>query len=66
MLTKIHQILNTYNPISLAEMDSVKLMDRTDTKFTFHINQLPQVLELAKAYYKVFEINDKRIRPIWI
>ena len=61
MLTKIHQILNTYNPISLAEMDSVKLMDRTDTKFTFHINQLPQVLELAKAYYKVFEINDKRI-----
>lgn len=61
MLAKIHQILNTYNPISLAEMDSVKLMDRTDTKFTFHINQLPQALELAKAYYRVFEINDKRI-----
>ncbi len=61
MLNKIRQILNTYNPISLAEMDSVKLMDRTDTKYTFHINQLPQVLELAKAYYKVFEINDKRI-----
>lgn len=61
MLAKIHQILNSYNPISLAEMDSVKLMDRTDTKFTFHINQLPEVLELAKAYYKVFEINNKRI-----
>lgn len=61
MLAKIHQILNSYNPISLAEMDSVKLMDRTDTKFTFHINQLPEVLELAKSYYKVFEINNKRI-----
>jgi len=61
MLTQIHQILNTLTPITLTEMDSVKLMDRTDTKFTFHINQLPQVLELAKVHYKVFEINNKRI-----
>jgi len=61
MLTQIHQILNTLIPIALTEMDSVKLMNRTDTKFTFHINQLPQVLELAKVHYKVFEINDKRI-----
>lgn len=61
MLSQIQQILNTLTPITLTEMDSVKLMDRTDTKFTFHINQLPQVLELAKVHYKVFEINNKRI-----
>lgn len=61
MLNKIHQLLNTFTSISLAEMDSVKLMDRTDTKFTFHLNQLPEVLELAKAHYKVFEINGKKI-----
>ncbi len=61
MLQNIHNILNNYKPISLEEMDSVKLMDRTDTKFTFHINHLPQVLELAKKYYTVFEINNKRI-----
>lgn len=61
MINKIHQLLNTFTSISLDEMDSVKLMDRTDTKFTFHINQLPEVLELAKTHYKVFEINNKRI-----
>ena len=47
MLQNIHNILNNYKPISLEEMDSVKLMDRTDTKFTFHINHLTQDLELA-------------------
>lgn len=60
-MINIQNILTTFSPISLEEMDSVKLMDRTDTKFTFHINQLVNVLELAKQYYKVFEINNKRI-----
>lgn len=41
-------------------MDSVKLMDRTDTKFTFHISQLIEILELVKNDYRVLEIEEKR------
>lgn len=57
----IDSALNEFHPITLDEMDAVKLMDRTDTKFIFHINQLPEILNRAKLFYKVFEINSKRI-----
>lgn len=61
MTSDINALLTPFKPISLQEMDSVKLMDRTDTKFTFHILQLPAILEQAKNYYAVFEINNSRI-----
>jgi len=54
-------ILNTYEPITLEEMDNVKLMDRTDTKYTFHISQLEQILALVIDKYRVLEINNKRV-----
>ena len=42
-------------------MDKVKLMDRTDTKFTLSALQLTEILEGAKPYYKVLEVEGKRI-----
>ena len=45
--------LNKFMPISLAEMDGVKLMDRTDTKFIFNIAHLSEILEEATNYYKI-------------
>jgi len=42
-------------------MDSVKLMDRTDTKFTFNISQLEQILNDVKDDYKVLEVEGKSI-----
>jgi hypothetical protein len=56
----IPNILNSFQPITLEEMDGVKLMDRTDTKYTFHISKLEQVLALIIDNYKVLEINKKR------
>lgn len=53
--------LNQFNPITLQEMDGVKLMDRTDTKFTFNIQQLPEILEEAKEYYRILEVESNRI-----
>lgn len=53
--------LNQFNPITLAEMDGVKLMDRTDTKFIFNIAQLSEILEEATAFYKILSIEDNRI-----
>ena len=36
---------NNFNPISLNEMDGVKLMNRSDTKFTFSFEKLPSLFE---------------------
>lgn len=57
---EVGSVLDTYKPISLSEMDTVKLMSRTDTKFIFNSAMMSQVLELAKASYKVLEIKDAR------
>jgi len=57
---KIKDILAEFEPITLEEMDSVKLMDRTDTKFLFRIEQLPEILERAKEFYKILEVNGNR------
>lgn len=53
--------LNQFDPITLAEMEGVKLMDRTDTKFTFNINELPSILEEAKTYYRILSVEGNRI-----
>lgn len=42
-------------------MDSVKLMDRTDTKFVFNSVELPSILSELTTDYKVLEINNARI-----
>ena len=57
----ISQILQTFEPISLAQMESVKLMNRIDTKYAVPMAVLPHILEAAKADYSVQEIDGKRI-----
>ena len=56
----ILNILNTFSPISLAEMDRVKLMNRIDTKFAFRIGLLEELLHELKSEYKILEINTIR------
>ncbi len=60
-MKSINDILNTFEPISLKEMDSVKLMDRTDTKFVFNRSKLPEVLNSITEFYKVLEVDGKKI-----
>lgn len=50
-------ILKHYEPISLEEMDQVKLMDRMDSKFMFNIQSLPFVLNKCKDHYRVVKIE---------
>ncbi len=57
----IKNILNSFDHITLAEMDSVKLMDRTDTKFVFSETELNKILEELKVDYKILDINGNRI-----
>ena len=42
-------------------MDSVKLMDRTDTKFIFKLSELPNILSQLNTNYKVLDINGSKI-----
>lgn len=56
----ITSLLNSFNKITLAEMEPVKLMDRIDRKFALHLQLLPDVLnEICKNYF-VLEVKDKR------
>lgn len=61
MSHQVSEILNQFEPITLQEMEGVKLMDRTDTKFLFNINELPDILNEAKKYYKILDVEGNRI-----
>ncbi len=50
-----------FQPISLSEMDKVKLMNRIDTKYVLSKELLPAILERIQNNYKVLQIDDERI-----
>lgn len=60
-MDELNRILNEFEPITLKEMDSVKLMDRTDTKFIFKFDQLPEFLNQLKNDYRVLDVNGNKI-----
>lgn len=60
-MNTLSQVLSRFEPISLEQMDNVRLMDRTDTKFVFRIEQLPFFLEQVSNDYRVLEVTSARI-----
>ena len=54
------EILQSFAPITLDEMSSVKLMNRTDTKFVTSLPQLYRLLEMAHDDYYAQEIDGER------
>jgi len=55
------QIVTNFLPISLDEMDDVKLMSRTDTKFAFKANKMPLLLQELLPFYRVLSIDGDLI-----
>ena len=56
--------LDSFAPISLAEMDAVKLMNRVDTKYLTDRTTLADVLrDAAAAGYRVLVADGSRISP---
>ena len=53
--------LNKFETITLSEMDDVKLMSRTDTKFVFNFSRLLEFLEKLSQFYRVMEIDGERL-----
>jgi hypothetical protein len=56
----VFSLLNSFEPISLEQMEPVKLMDRIDKKFMFRLDMLPAVLKDISKDYFVLDIAGKR------
>ncbi len=57
----ISSLIKEFDPISLSEMESVKLMNRIDTKYAVPMAVLPAILDAAMADYCAQETDGKRI-----
>lgn len=55
------EVLKIFPPISLKEMDGVKLMNRTDTKYIFPVSFFATVMNELKDHYRILEIDGKRL-----
>lgn len=52
-----------FKTIQLHEMDRVKMMNRTDQKFWFHIDQLQSILDEVRDHYFMLDIDEKSMLP---
>ena len=48
-------------PITLGELDRVRLMNRVDTKFTFRAGEVDTLLQEAAPHYRMLEMDGKRL-----
>lgn len=59
-MVQLSEILNSYPPISLQEMDGVRLMNRMDTKFLLNTTDLLDILNKMTSEYRVLEVDGQR------
>ena len=59
--THIKQVLGTFEPITLKGLEEVKMLNRIDTKYVFHIKQFAEILEEVKKDYYALEIDGNRM-----
>ncbi len=57
----IKNILSSFEPIGLKDINDVKLMDRVDTKFSFNFEDLESFLSSLKEDYQVLVIDESPI-----
>jgi hypothetical protein len=53
------ETIKNFEPISLSEMDNVKLLNRTDLKFVFHKDKLATILLSAQEFYRALVISNR-------
>ena len=57
----IQDILKSFCPISLQRTNTIRMNNRIDTKYLFHISKLPSILSAVRDYYSILTINEKRV-----
>ena len=60
LLSEIQDITSVFKPVSLNEMDKVKLMKRVDTKFAISEKNFRDVFINLKDEYNVLEVNNDK------
>lgn len=60
-MTDLQNILQRFESITLEEMDNVRLMSRTDTKFMLHRSDLISLLRELGPNYRVLEVQGARL-----
>lgn len=58
---RINELLGYLEPITLEQMSSIRLMNRTDTKFVTSKDKLAQLLELAQGKYYAQSIDGNKV-----
>lgn len=61
MTDRINNLLASFTPILLEEMDRVRLMDRTDRKFLLNREDLPTFLEAVMPDYQLLKIKGRHL-----
>lgn len=62
-MTTLDETLNKLQPIQLSQMDEVKLMRRTETKFVLDSERLPEIINSLADTYRVLEIDGVKRNP---
>lgn len=58
---EIHDLVHSMRPISLDEMDSIKLLNRHDTKYTVREQQLPVIIRQLSQHYRALVVDNHRL-----
>ncbi|MBP6312986.1 MAG: polyphosphate polymerase domain-containing protein [Flavobacteriales bacterium] len=59
-MSQKHTHIADFDPISLEEMDSVKLQDRVDTKYVLGAGELEEVLKAMLPHYRLLVVKGVR------
>lgn len=60
-LSPVEALAERFAPISLAEMDGVRLMNRTDTKFVLRADDMPGLLAALRTDYRCLSLDGQRL-----
>lgn len=61
----VNSLINKYEPISLEQMKSIRLMNRIDTKFVTSTKRLQTLLSMLSGQYYVQETKGLRLIPYY-
>lgn len=57
------ELLSCFESTSLAQMDDVALLRRTDTKYVLDVRHLHEALETLAEHYRILDIDRIRLHP---